>query len=193
MIIQGHCGSSYAFSTVGAIEGAWSIKYGHLVNISAQNIIDCSGAILLAYKVASVCSHVQLLYCWYMTGHFGNRGCNGGNMKNSFRYVISNKGINSAMYYPYRARVRCLWRSWRFICYLCVFVLQKLSCKYNTSHSVAHINGSVNLAAGNESQLQMAVANVGPISVAVDASSRTFRVGNKHTYKHTSLSCVFNS
>lgn len=76
-----------------------------------------------------------------------------------------------------------------FICYLCVFVLQKLSCKYNNSHSVAHINGSVNLAAGNESQLQMAVANVGPISVAVDASSRPFRVG-KYIYKYTLLNIV---
>ena len=110
MIIQGHCGSSYAFSTVGAIEGAWSLKHGHLVNISAQNIIDCSGAISVStYSCKCMFSCTAIVVC-YMTGHFGNRGCNGGNMKNSFRYVISNKGINSALYYPYRARVRYLWR-----------------------------------------------------------------------------------
>lgn len=101
IIMQGHCGSSYAFSAVGAIEGAWSLRYGNLVNVSAQNIIDCSGVWSHSYMhftcTAIVC---------YITGRFGNRGCNGGNMKNSFRYVISNKGINSATYYPYRARVR---------------------------------------------------------------------------------------
>ena len=38
-------------------------------------------------------------------GAYGNDGCNGGNMKASFRYMISNKGINSAFHYPYKARV----------------------------------------------------------------------------------------
>ena len=40
---QGQCGASYAFSAVGALEGAWALAYGNLVTLSEQNIIDCSG------------------------------------------------------------------------------------------------------------------------------------------------------
>lgn len=55
--------------------------------------------------------HVAL-YMTYMIGHFGNRGCNGGNMKASFLYMISNNGVNSEMYYPYRARVRLIMKNY---------------------------------------------------------------------------------
>ena len=41
--IQGQCGASYAFSAVGALEGAWALAFGKLVTLSEQNIIDCSG------------------------------------------------------------------------------------------------------------------------------------------------------
>ena len=42
-ILQGMCGASYAFSAVGALEGARALAYGNLVMLSEQNIIDCSG------------------------------------------------------------------------------------------------------------------------------------------------------
>ena len=42
-IVQGQCGSSYAFSAVGALEGANALATGSLVTLSEQNIIDCSG------------------------------------------------------------------------------------------------------------------------------------------------------
>ena len=41
---------------------------------------------------------------------------------------------------------------------------------------MARINGSKIIQQGNEDDLQIAVAEEGPISVAVDASSSTFRV-----------------
>ena len=41
--VQGMCGASYAFSAVGALEGASALAYGNLVSFSEQNIIDCSG------------------------------------------------------------------------------------------------------------------------------------------------------
>ena len=37
------CNSSYAFSAVGALEGAWALSSGSLTRLSEQNIIDCSG------------------------------------------------------------------------------------------------------------------------------------------------------
>ena len=42
-MVQGMCGASYAFSAVGALEGARALAYGDLVQLSEQNIIDCSG------------------------------------------------------------------------------------------------------------------------------------------------------
>ena len=40
---QGQCGASYAFSAMGALEGAWALAHGKLTLLSEQNIIDCSG------------------------------------------------------------------------------------------------------------------------------------------------------
>ena len=40
---QGQCGASYAFSAIGALEGAWALAHGKLTLLSEQNIIDCSG------------------------------------------------------------------------------------------------------------------------------------------------------
>ena len=40
---QGYCGSSYAFSAMGALEGATALAHGKLIGLSEQNIIDCSG------------------------------------------------------------------------------------------------------------------------------------------------------
>ena len=43
IIYKGRCGASYAFSAIGALEGAWSLAHGKLTELSEQNIIDCSG------------------------------------------------------------------------------------------------------------------------------------------------------
>ena len=71
---QGTCGSCWAFSATGALEGRTFVETGHLVSLSEQNLIDCD---------------------------FVDKGCAGGNPANAFNFVKNEGGIDSEEEYPY--------------------------------------------------------------------------------------------
>lgn len=77
---QQKCGSCWAFSASGAVEGAYCVKHGVLKNLSEQQLVDCASA-------------------------EGNEGCNGGEMDGAFRYMIEEKGLCLEDSYPYLAKV----------------------------------------------------------------------------------------
>ncbi|XP_072924895.1 cathepsin L2-like isoform X3 [Hemitrygon akajei] len=75
---QGQCGSCWAFSTTGVLEGQVFNKTGKLISLSEQYLMDCSRTV-------------------------GNAGCNGGSVMASFAF-IKDQGIASEQSYPYVAK-----------------------------------------------------------------------------------------
>lgn len=75
---QGMCGSCWAFSTTGSLEGALAINKGSLPSLSEQELVDCSRS-------------------------YGNNGCNGGLMQFGFAY-IQDHSVGTEKDYPYQGR-----------------------------------------------------------------------------------------
>jgi len=73
---QGQCGSCWAFSAIGAIEGRYQISTGTLKKFSEQQLVDCAG------------------------GSYGNLGCNGGDMGTAIQYS-ADFGNELEVDYPY--------------------------------------------------------------------------------------------
>nr|KAJ0194564.1 hypothetical protein LSAT_V11C800397510 [Lactuca sativa] len=83
---QGTCGSCWAFSTTGVIEGANFIATGNLRNLSEQQLVDCD----------HTCDPSEKDAC--------DSGCSGGLMTNAYNYLINAGGIEAEESYPYTGK-----------------------------------------------------------------------------------------
>ena len=96
------------------------------------------------------------------SGNFGNMGCDGGLMDQAFAYIKSNMGIDTEASYPYEA--------------------VDDNCRFNPANVGATDTGFVDIDSGSEDALTAAIATIGPISVAIDASQSSFQFYSTGVY-----------
>ncbi|KAK9961057.1 hypothetical protein ABG768_008874 [Culter alburnus] len=120
---------------------------GKLVDLSPQNLVDCSSS-------------------------YGDKGCSGGFMDHAFQYVIDNGGIDSEASYPYEA--------------------VQGQCRYNPAQRAANCTKYYFVSEGDEEALKDAVANIGPIAVAIDATHPKFVLYHSGVYNDPSCTQKIN-
>ncbi|KAF1740344.1 hypothetical protein MXB_1641, partial [Myxobolus squamalis] len=124
------------------LESARAIKSGKLVRLSEQSIIDCSNK-------------------------YGNQGCNGGYLINTFNYLMSNP-ISEESSYPYKGT--------------------QGPCRISIAGNQGQIERYVRVRKGNEDDLTMAIFNKGPVAISIDSRLDSFRFYKSGIYSDKSCS-----
>nr|UCK81521.1 cathepsin K [Arenicola marina] len=93
---------------------------------------------------------------------YGNHGCNGGLMDFAFQYIKENNGDDTEAAYPYEGK--------------------DATCRFDPSSVGATDTGYVDVTHGSEEDLMEAVATIGPVSIAIDASHSSFQLYQSGVY-----------
>lgn len=105
-------------------------------------------------------SEQNLLDC--TTGKYNNSGCTAGTVAASLKFVLDNHGIDTEQSYPYRGSIG--------------------NCQLNVNQANVSIDSVKRIPSGQEWLLQTAIATVGPIAVAIDASLESFQFYSSGIY-----------
>jgi hypothetical protein len=146
--LQGSCGSCWAFGAISAIESQVAIKFGFLPNLSEQNLADCV---------------------------YDRNGCHGGSAATAFDYIKKNGGIDTQEGYPYTSFNSTEVNSTKLYFYkifkIKIFFKKTTRCNYqNKFDSGIRVTGYEQLPPNDEEALAEAVSNIGPVTVAIQAT-----------------------
>merc|ERR1712002_615664 len=137
-------------------------QFGSCYSFSATGALE--GAWKKAKGSLPSLSEQQYVDC---SGRYGNYGCRGGWYQSCWRYARDCGGNQGESSYRYTAR--------------------QGRCRFNRGQVVATVSGYHDTRAGSENDLTNALARVGPVSVAIDASANSFR--RYRSGVHYSRSC----
>lgn len=162
---QGQCGSCYAFSTTGNIEGQWAAAGNPLVSLSEQEFVSCVA----------------------VTPPGGQ--CHGGLPSLNFQWLMDNRNGDVLMEsaYPYGSHdfwsppctqvcrnvqdpTQSDWCSTSCYCLTPLCPADTCDCKSNGTHVGATITGWKTLPS-DEEQIRAYLAEHGPVSIGVDSMS----------------------
>eukprot|EP00112_Aurelia_sp_Birch-Aquarium-sp1_P017337 Seg4002.5 transcript_id=Seg4002.5/GoldUCD/mRNA.D3Y31 product="Counting factor associated protein D" protein_id=Seg4002.5/GoldUCD/D3Y31 len=135
---QGICGSCYAYAVTSAIESAYYLKTGDLINLSQQQIVDC-------------------------TWGFGNRGCKGGYPYRALQWLIKHGGLATEESYG-------------------KYLAQEGYCHFKNVTVGAGIESYMNITSGNSTELKLALAMYGPVTVLINTRPKTFKFYSSGVY-----------
>jgi cathepsin F len=142
VVNQGQCGSCWAFSTAGTIQMHWAIKTQKQIDLSVQEIVDCSHACAEEPPYGQVC----------------NQGCGGGWPWSAMTDIINWKGLVTTAQYPYTGMTG-----------QCKQNLPSPNAPVTNYTCLSH-TAATNGGPASETHMQQFLMNNGPLSIAMDAT-----------------------